>query len=101
MVKRAKFQFCMPDGSLAYEYRGHNYEVNPGLYTPTALQHRMAQERIDEDIKREKRWAEREANKPHRYEDTADYGFEMFWKNVEGELDEISWEEAFGESPKG
>ena len=83
MVKRAKFQFRMPDGSLEYEYKGRNYSVNPNLYTSTAQQHRHEQMCIDAEIEREQIAAEREANRPHRYEDTAEYGFELFWKSVE------------------
>lgn len=84
MVKRAKFQFRMPDGSLEYEYKGRSYSVNPNLYTSTAQQHRQEQERIDIAIEREQIAAEREANRSYCYEDTAEYGFEQFWKMVEG-----------------
>jgi len=82
MEKRGKFLFRWADGSLEYEYKGREYSVNPNLYTSIAQQHRQEQERIDEEIKREHRIAERIANNPYRYEDTAEYGFEQFWKSV-------------------
>lgn len=85
MIKRAKFLFRNLDGSLEYSYKGREYSVNPNLYTSTATQHRLEQNCIDAQIEREKKAVEREANKPHRYEDTAEYGFEQFWKYVEGE----------------
>lgn len=80
MIKRAKFLYRDRDGILEYSYRGHTYSVNPNLYTSTAQQHRNEQLCIDAQIEREKK-----AVKPHRYEDTAEYGFEQFWKYVEGE----------------
>lgn len=82
MKKRAKFLYRNMDGSLEYSYKGHQYSVNPNLYTITAVQHRQEQLCIDVQIEREKKAAEREASKPHRYEDTAEYGFEQFWKFV-------------------
>lgn len=82
MVKRAKFLYRNRDGSLEYSYNGRQYSINPNLYTSTAQQHRQEQDRIDEAINLEQRIAEREANKKYRYEDTAEYGFEQFWKMV-------------------
>jgi hypothetical protein len=82
MTKRAKFLYRNSDGSLEYSYNGHQYSINPNLYTSTAQQHRQEQSRIDETINLEQQIAEREANKKYRYEDTAEYGFEQFWKMV-------------------
>ena len=82
-MKKAKIEFRWPDGSLEYSYRGKNYSVNPNLYTSTAQQHRQEQERIDIAVEREQRVAQREANTPYRYENTAEYGFEIFWNYVE------------------
>ena len=83
MVKRATFLYRDRDGVLEYSYKGHKYTVNPHLYTSTAQQHRQEQSYIDAQIEREQRAIQREANRPHRYEDTAEYAFELFWKSVE------------------
>ena len=83
--KRAKFLYAEHNRWMTilwYEYRGRDYTVNTALYTPTAVQHRMAQESIDAAIEREMKDAEYQATHPQRYEDTAEYGFEMFWKMV-------------------
>lgn len=69
---------------VTYEYRGMQYEVeyaNDWTYcvTPARIQHESAQAEIDKRIE--------EANKPkkeHRYEDTAEYAFNLFWDYVEG-----------------
>ena len=82
-MKRAKYLFRWADGSLEYEYKGREYTVNPNLYTSTAAQHRQEQSRIDNEIEREQKIAEREANRPFKYEDTAEYGFNKFWEMVE------------------
>ena len=68
---------------LFYKYRGHEYSVikhNNG-YMDKSLkqQHKEAQERIDKEIA--------ESAKPNvtpKYEDTAEYGFNLFWNYVEG-----------------
>lgn len=68
---------------VEYEYRGKHYQV---MYsknwtlccTPPHIQHRNEQAKIDAEIEREKR----EASKEQKYEDTADYGFEVFWNYV-------------------
>lgn len=91
MTKRAKFLRCWyPEGhkTLVYEYRGREYEINPELYTATAIQHRMAQERIDIQIEREQAHAEYERTHPYRYEDTAQAGFDLFWAWCEGKADD-------------
>ena len=65
---------------LEYEYRGHKYTVNTGLYTSLAAQHHTEQASIDALIERE----EQRNKKFNRYEDTAEYGFNLFWDYVEG-----------------
>lgn len=71
---------------VEYEYRGKRYEVeyaNDMSYCCTSpkTQHEIEQAKIDEEIEREK-----QPKKPHRYEDTAEYGFNLFWNYVtEGE----------------
>lgn len=82
MVKKAKFLY-KHNGVLWYEYRGHDYIVNPQLWTSTAAQHRMEQSKIDAEIEKEEMIAKRDAEKEHRYEDTAEYGFEVFWNSVQ------------------
>ena len=54
MTKKAKF-LDKHHGVLWYEYRGHEYIVNPQLWTSTADQHRSEQLRIDAEIEREER----------------------------------------------
>ena len=68
---------------VEYEYRGKKYEVeyaNDWTYgnggNPSA-QHREAQERIDREIEEESK-----PKKETRYEDTAEYGFNLFWEYV-------------------
>ena len=65
---------------LEYEYRGHQYEVtenrNKGNI-PLSWQHENEQGRIDTLIE-----AENKPKKPYRYEDTAEYAFELFWQSV-------------------
>ena len=65
---------------LEYEYRGHRYEVTENRRkgnTPLSWQHENEQGRIDELIEMESK-----PKKPFRYEDTAEYGFELFWQSV-------------------
>ena len=65
---------------LFYEYRGHEYMITDehnGYSETIAEKHRKEQERIDREIE--------EASKPQketRYEDTAEYGFNLFWEYV-------------------
>ena len=74
---------------VEYEYRGRTYEVeyaNDMSYgvTPPRIQHQNAQALIDEEIEEENK-----PKKETRYEDTADYGFKLFWDYVEGEDDYV------------
>lgn len=65
---------------LFYEYRGREYMVTDehnGYSEPMWVKHRKEQERIDREIEDEKK-PQREA-KP---EDTAEYGFNLFWNYV-------------------
>ena len=65
---------------LEYEYRGHRYEVTENRCKgniPLSWQHANEQGRIDELIEMESK-----PKKPYRYEDTAEYGFELFWQSV-------------------
>ena len=69
---------------VEYEYRGHTYEVeyaNDWSYcvTPAWVQHKEAQEYIDMMIDK------KDEPKEVRYEDTAEYGFEVFWNIIKGE----------------
>lgn len=69
---------------VEYEYRGEKYEVeyaNDFTYWVTSpkVQHEQAQARIDKDLDSPK------PNKEYKYEDTAEYGFKIFWEYVEGE----------------
>lgn len=68
---------------LDYLYRGHEYTVEENLLQgnrPLAWQHRDEQSRIDQLIEEENR-----PKKPYRYEDSADAGFDLFWRLVEGD----------------
>lgn len=38
---------------------------------------------------REEKQKEYEATHEHRYEDTAEYGFDLFWKYVNGEIEDL------------
>ena len=82
MKKKAKFLFA-DNGALWYEYRGKEYIVNTKLWTSTAQQHRQEQRRIDAEIEIEEENAKREALRGYRYEDTAEYWLEMFFKSFE------------------
>ena len=64
---------------VQYEYRGKLYDVEyaKGMTyccTSPRMQHMDAQARIDREIDTPK--------KPYRYEDTADYGLDMFWNSL-------------------
>ena len=69
---------------VTYEYKGMQYDVEYATdytycVTPAHIQHRNAQAKIDKMIE--------QAGKPkkeHKYEDTADYAFGLFWDYVEG-----------------
>lgn len=65
---------------VEYEYRGKKYEVeyaNDWTYGNggnPAAQHKEAQAKIDEELDKPK--------KEYRYEDTAEYGFNLFWEYI-------------------
>ena len=66
---------------VEYEYRGHKYDVEyPKGFTycctSPKIQHENAQAKIDNDIMQEKEQT------TVKYEDTAQYGFDMFWEYV-------------------
>lgn len=68
---------------LNYEYRGYEYTVYENRAkgnTPLSWQHKLQQARIDRLID--------EQNKPkkqYRYEDSAEYGFDLFMRYVDGD----------------
>lgn len=70
---------------LFYEYRGYEYMITDehnGYSQTMATKHREEQERIDRLIE--------EKSKPKeecRYEDTAEYGFNLFWDYIEHGID--------------
>lgn len=67
---------------LFYEYRGHEYMITDngwyGDHEPLWVKHKNEQARINEIIE----W-EQKPKKEYKYEDSAEYGFEVFWKEVE------------------
>lgn len=68
---------------VTYEYRGMQYDVeyaNDWTYCITSpkVQHEDAQARIDETLDNPK------PQREYRYEDTAEYGFKLFWDYVNG-----------------
>ena len=69
-----------PAVHLFYEYRGHEYMITDehnGCSETMCQKHKHEQDRIDALILEE--------NKPERettYEDTAEYGFDLFWQYV-------------------
>ncbi len=65
---------------MFYEYKGHEYMVTDehnGYSVPMAEKHRIEQERIDMMIE-----AANKQKAPAKEEETADYGFEVFWNYV-------------------
>lgn len=65
---------------LFYEYRGHEYMITDehnGYSQTTFEKHRDAQDRIDKEIEEANK-----ARKPLKYEDTADYAFDLFMAYV-------------------
>lgn len=65
---------------LIYEYRGKEYIVYENRAKgnePLAWQHKNEQARIDKEIEEENK-----SKKEARYEDTAEYGFNLFWESV-------------------
>lgn len=96
MIKKAKFISVIKNNNkfdkhawehtdLLYEYRGYEYIVtkhNNGYeFDPLWKQHQEAQIEIDEKIEH--------MNDPipeWKYEGSAQEGFDLFWKYVEGEI---------------
>lgn len=69
---------------LEYEYRGKRYWVTDehnGYSEPMWVKHKNEQERIDREIEEKAK-----PKIPARYEDTAEYGFTLFWDYVESEV---------------
>lgn len=68
---------------VEYEYRGKKYEVeyandwSYGNGDNPVKKHREEQARIDREIEEASK-----PKKPTRYEDTAEYGFKLFWDYV-------------------
>ena len=70
---------------VEYEYRGYKYEVeyaNDLSYCVTLpkVQHETSQEAIDKMIEFKEM-----PKKEVKYEDTGDYGFDVFWRYVNGD----------------
>ena len=64
---------------LFYEYRGREYivtDMHNGI-DDLAAQHAAEQARIDRLIEKEAK-----PDKEYRYEDSGDYGFDLFWQYV-------------------
>ena len=69
---------------MDYEYKGYEYTVYENLAKgnePLSWQHRSEQARIDSLIELENK---PKTKKTYRYEDTAEYAFNEFWKCIEG-----------------
>jgi len=67
---------------LFYKYRGHEYMITDehnGYSEPMFVKHRNEQNRIDREIEEEQN-----PKKEYKYEDSAEYGFNLFWDYVEG-----------------
>lgn len=65
---------------LFYEYRGHEYMVTDehnGYSEPMSVKHKNEQDRIDREIAEAAK-----PKKPVKYEETAQYGFDLFWEYV-------------------
>ena len=84
-VERAKFTGKCRDKNgyavhLFYEYRGHEYMITDehnGYSEPMWVKHKYEQQRIDEQIE-----FDQKPKTDPRYEDTAEYGFDLFWNYV-------------------
>lgn len=70
--------------TVVYEYRGRQYDVEYnhswiyGNGNNPKQQHIDEQAKIDDEIARE----EANKNKITKYEDSADYGFDLFWEYI-------------------
>ena len=65
---------------LFYEYKGHEYMITDehnGYSEDIKEKHRQEQERIDRQIEEDGK-----LQKPCKYEDTAEYGFDLFWGSI-------------------
>ena len=68
---------------LDYEYRGYEYTVEENRAKgniPLSWQHRSEQARIDRLIDEENN-----PKKQYRYEDSGEYGFDLFMRYVDGD----------------
>lgn len=69
---------------LFYEYRGHEYMITDehnGYSEPLYVKHKNEQERIDCLIKLE----QEQKKQTYSYENSAEYGFDLFWQYVEND----------------
>lgn len=76
---------------MFYEYRGREYMItaeNNGYSEPLWVKHKNEQERIDQIIEFE----EKHKGKEQTYEGSAQEGFDLFWKYVEGEDEQEEYE---------
>lgn len=86
-VERAKYTGKCRDKNgyavhLFYEYRGHEYMITDehnGYSEPMWVKHKYEQDRIDRLIEDD---AKRKQEAPVKYEETCEYGFEVFWNYV-------------------
>lgn len=65
---------------LFYEYRGRKYMITDehnGYSEPMGVKHKSEQERIDREIEEENK-----PKKESKYEESAQYGLDLFWKYV-------------------
>lgn len=65
---------------MFYEYRGHEYMITDehnGYSEPMFVKHKNEQERIDKIIEEEQK-----PKKPYKYEDSGEYGFNLFWEYI-------------------
>lgn len=65
---------------LFYRYRNHEYMITDehnGYSEPMWVKHKNEQERIDRIIEEENK-----PQKEYKYEDTAEYGFNLFWDYI-------------------
>lgn len=67
---------------LFYKYREHEYMITDehnGYSEPMWVKHKAEQDRIDKEIEDSMK-----PQKEYKYEDSAEYGFNLFWDYVEG-----------------
>ena len=90
MLKRGKAVYigkCRDKNGYAvhlfYKYRGHEYMITDehnGYSETLATKHEREQAKIDKLIE-----DQNGPDKPFRYEDTAEYGFDLFWDYINQE----------------